>query len=122
MKNSKPNTPLNSSICEEDQKNDLSTVSEITNLTQPTENYENGQAEHILQCETPASLHRSFDELFPAENADSSLHRTAIINRYRLDYTASPEHSTERSCESESGQPINNRSFLVQRFPGLSNL
>ena len=120
------------SIREETQQNDFSTISEIS--THPSENFDNarspniqykdgGQAEQILECETPASLHRSFDELFPAENsADGSVHRQAIINRYRLDYTVSPEHSNERSSESESRQSRSNQSFLVKRPPGLSNL
>jgi hypothetical protein len=75
------------------------------------------RAEQILGNETPETLHHSFDDFFPAENG-GTLHRKAIINGYRLDYTESPRQDNL----NESENLIGNQSFLATRPPGQSNL
>ena len=85
-------------------------MSEVSNLTHPSD-YENieGQAEQLFDFETPVQLHRSFDEILPT----SIQQRGPNINRYRLEYSVSPDTNEKLA---------NNQSFLVPRPPGQSNL
>ena len=137
-------TPLNLSLAEgteneeniENEENDLSTISEIVNLTHPNDDGENvayqdttpsnptgsGRAEQNLDCETPEFLHLSLSELFPANNSTGPLLRTAIKNRYHLDYTESPVQLGLRLSEGERENTTNNQSFLVKRRPAQLNL
>ena len=106
----KENGPLNSSIiiCEEE---DLSTMSEIVVendiLEHPNENFD---------WKTPAGLHRSLNDLSPTPGSAPSAPPPPppVINRYRLDYTASP--ADDRHISSESEKLITeNQSFLEMR-------
>ena len=123
------NCPLNSSliVIEENNEMNLSTISEIVNLeNSPHPNIENADMVHPsethnanLGWKTPDGMHCSYDDIFPAQNNTGPLHRVAVANRYRLDYTASPAHNKAVPDEIESSA---NRSFLDKCTPGQSNL
>ena len=123
------NCPLNYSliVIEENNEMNLSTISEIVNLeNSPHPNIENADMVHPsethnanLGWKTPDGMHCSYDDIFPAQNNTGPLHRVAVANRYRLDYTASPAHNKAVPDEIESSA---NRSFLDKCTPGQSNL
>ena len=106
-------------------ENDLSTISEIVQVNDVPHPRETpgisahptgAQSAENLEWKTPDALHRSLN--FTAGHSTARpQHRSAPVNRYRLDYTESPAVQ-DRVIGSES----EDQSFLDKRRHGPSNL
>ena len=69
---------------------------------------------------TPVSLHRNLEDVLPGTSTEIPRRRSVISNRYKLDYTVTPERESEKPVGDSffSPAPTRKLKFVTHNIEG----